>query len=71
MERSIEARPNRAKSYLELARAYEEAGEDEKAAEVYHRARERFPEDKQVQRESEAFGEGLERPPERSDEEEN
>ena len=42
LERSVESGPNRAESYLELARAYEEAGEHEKAAEIYRRARERF-----------------------------
>ena len=35
LERSIESTPNRRESYLELAEAYEEAGEHEKAAEVY------------------------------------
>ena len=57
LERSIESRPNRAESYLKLARAYQEAGEDEKAAAVYRQARERFPDDKAVQRESEAYRE--------------
>ncbi len=52
LERSIESRPNRAESYLRLARAYQKVGEDEKAAAVYRQARERFPEDKAVRRES-------------------
>ena len=57
LERSIESRPNWAESYLRLARAYQEAGEDEKAAAVYRQARERFPDDKVVRRESEAYRE--------------
>ena len=71
VERSIESQPNRAESYLEWARAYKETGEDEKAAEVYRRAREHFPDSKRIQRESEAFEAGRDRPSERSDEEED
>ncbi|MCZ6679621.1 MAG: tetratricopeptide repeat protein [Candidatus Poribacteria bacterium] len=55
LRRSIDSNPNRSEDYLELARTYEEAGESEKAAEVYRRAKERFPEDERVRRESEAF----------------
>lgn len=69
IERSIEAQPNRAESYIELARAYEEAGENEKAAEVYRRARERFPDDEGVQRRSEAFRAKRERSDESESEE--
>lgn len=67
LERSIKTRPNRAGSYLELARAYEESGEDEKAAEVYRRAGERFPKDEEVQRESEAYRERRGRSTERDE----
>ena len=52
---AIESNPKRSDSYLELARTYEKAGEHEKAAEVYRHAKERFPEDERVRRESEAF----------------
>ena len=55
LECSIEERPNQAESYLKLARTYQETGEDEKAAEVYRRARERFPDDEEIRRESEAY----------------
>ena len=68
LERSIESRPNRAESYLELARAYEEAGEDEKAAEVYRQARERFPDLERVRQESEAYRDKRGRSTEREDE---
>lgn len=44
-----------------MARAYEEPGEDEKTAEFYRRARKRFPDDKEVRRESAAFRNGRER----------
>jgi tetratricopeptide (TPR) repeat protein len=50
LKRSIESSPNRSDSYLELGRAYEKAGEDKKAAEVYRQARNRFPKDKRFQR---------------------
>ena len=50
LKRSIESSPNRSGSYLELGRAYEKAGEDKKAAEVYRQARKRFPKDKRFQR---------------------
>ncbi len=55
LERSIVSNPNRSDSYLELARAYEKAGEHEKAASVYQHAMERFPKDKRIQREWEAL----------------
>jgi tetratricopeptide (TPR) repeat protein len=81
LKRSIESSPNRSDSYLELGRAYEKAGEDEKAAEVYRQARKRFPKDKRFQRTlkkgsrtrrgSESNREGRERPPQRSDEDKN
>ena len=71
LERSIESRPNRVESYLRLARAYQEAGRAEKTTAVCQQARERFPEDERVQRESEAFEAEPERPLERSDQEEN
>lgn len=64
LERSIESSPDRRENYLELAEAYEEAGEYEKTAEIYRRARERFPDDERVRRKSEAYRE----PPEREDE---
>ena len=50
LKRSIESSPNRSDSYLELGRAYEKAGDDKKAAEVYRQARKRFPKDKRFQR---------------------
>ena len=50
LKRSIESSPNRSESYLELGRAYEKAGDDKKAAEVYRQARKRFPKDKRFQR---------------------
>ena len=71
LERSIESRPNRAESYLKLERAYQEAGEDKKAAEVYRRARERFPESERVRRKLEAFRNERERPRERNDEDDS
>ena len=64
LERSIESNPNQKEHYLELAEAYQEAGEHEKAAEVYRRARERFRDDEEVQQESESYRES----PEREDE---
>ena len=79
LKRSIESSPNRSDSYLELGRAYEKAGDDKKAAEVYRQARKRFPKDKRFQRTlkkgprrgSESDREGRERPPQRSDEDKN
>ena len=71
LRRSIESHPNRSEGYLELARTYEEAGESEKAAEVYRRANERFPEDEQVRRESEAFRNKRSRSTERDNEKES
>ena len=50
LKRSIESSPNRSNSYLDLGRAYEKAGENKKAAEVYRQARKRFPKDKRFQR---------------------
>lgn len=77
LKRSIESSPNRSDSYLELGRAYEKAGEDKKAAEVYRQARKRFPKDKRFQRtlkdgsrtkrRSESNRSGRARPPQRSD----
>ena len=77
LKRSIESSPNRSDNYLELGRAYEQAGEDKKAAEVYRQARKRFPKDKRFQRtlkdgsrtkrRSESNRSGRARPPQRSD----
>ncbi len=67
LERFIKTRPNRAEGYLELAQAYKDAGDDEKAAAVYRRARKRFPNDEEVRRESEAYRERRERSAERDE----
>ena len=81
LKRSIESSLNRSDNYLELGRAYEKAGEDEKTAEVYRQARKRFPKDKRfrrtpkdrsrTKRESESNRNGRERPLQRSDKDKN
>ena len=70
LERSIEERPNQAESYLKLARAYQEAGEDEKAAEIYRRAREHFPDNEEVRQESETYRDKRRRSTQRGGEDE-
>jgi tetratricopeptide (TPR) repeat protein len=40
LERSVEPKLNQSEDYIKLGEAYEEAGEREKAEEVYRRARE-------------------------------
>jgi tetratricopeptide (TPR) repeat protein len=54
LERSVEPKLNQSEDYIKLGEAYEEAGEREKAEEVYRRARERFPDDERVRRKAEA-----------------
>jgi tetratricopeptide (TPR) repeat protein len=54
LERSVEPKLNQSEDYIKLGEAYEEAGEREKAEEVYRRTRERFPDDERVRRKAEA-----------------